>query len=88
MGFYSIDFKPSVDKDFARLPQSVVERTMAKIEALSTNPFPVDSKKLKDAQRLFRIRLGDYRIVYEVDTVQFQVLIHYVRHRKDVYRNL
>ena len=88
MGLYSIDFKPAVEKDFSHLPQSVIEKAMAKIEALSTNPFPVDAKKLKDAKRLYRVRLGDYRIVYEVSTEHFQILVHYVRHRKDVYRRL
>src|SRR5437870_8906715 len=44
--------------------------------------------KLSGAERLYKIRVGDYRIVYEVDTAALQVTIHYVRHRREAYRKL
>jgi len=75
MASYSISLKPSVEKDLRPLPKSLVSRVMRRIDGLKTD-------------RLYRVRVGDYRIVYEVDTQIKQVTIHYVRHRREVYRTL
>jgi mRNA interferase RelE/StbE len=88
MDSYSIDFKPSVKKDFRPLSESLVTRVMKRIKRLKTDPFPRQVTKLSGTERLYRIRVGDYRIVYEVDTQAKQVIIHYVRHRREVYRAL
>ncbi len=88
MASYNVDFKPSVTKDFRRLPKSVVERVIKRIEKLKNEPFPHGVEKLEGVERLYRIVVGDYRIVYEVDTQAKQILILYVRHRRDVYRAL
>jgi mRNA interferase RelE/StbE len=88
MDSYNVDFKPSVNKDFRRLPKSVVERVMKRIEKLKDEPFPHGVDKIETAERLYRIVVGDYRIVYEVDTHAKQIMILYVRHRRDVYRAL
>ena len=61
---------------------------MKRIEYLATNPFPPQSIKLSSAEKLYRIRVSDYRIVYEVDAKARQIIIHYVRHRSDVYRRM
>jgi len=61
---------------------------MARIERLKADPFPRQAIKLSGTKRLYRIRVGDYRIVYEVDTQVKKVTIHYVRHRREVYRAL
>ena len=86
MASYNVDFKPSVHKDFRRLPKSVVERAMKRIGKLKEEPFPHGVEKLEGADRLYRIRVGDYRIVYEVDTQAQGIMILYVRHRREVYR--
>ncbi|MFH1906729.1 MAG: type II toxin-antitoxin system RelE/ParE family toxin [Chloroflexota bacterium] len=88
MASYNIDFKPSVHKDFRCLPKSVVERVMKRIEKLKDEPFPHGVDKLEGVERLYRIVVGDYRIVYEVDTQAKQIMILYVRHRREVYRAL
>lgn len=88
MESYTVEFKPSVHKDFRRLPKSVVERVMKRIERLQDDPFPHDVTKLEGVERLYRIVVSDYRIVYEVDTQARQITILYVRHRRDVYRAL
>jgi mRNA interferase RelE/StbE len=59
---------------------------MSQIERLAADPLPSQVVKLSGAERLYRIRVGDYRIVYEVDAEAKLVTIHYVRHRRDVYR--
>ena len=85
---YSIAFKPSVEKDLRPLPKAVVARVFAQIERLKAEPLPRQAVKLAGAERLYRLRVGDYRSVYEVDTDARQVLIHYIRHRSEVYRSL
>ena len=88
MASYNVDFKPSVHKDFRRLPRLVVERVMKRIERLKDEPLPHGVEKLEGAERLYRIRVGDYRIVYEVDTQAKGIMILYVRHRREAYRAL
>ncbi len=88
MASYDIIFKPSVEKDFRSLPKSVIARVLVWIERLKDDPLPRQAIKLADAEQLYRLRVGDYRIVYEVDAQARQVTIHYVRHRREVYRGL
>ena len=88
MTSYSITFKPSVEKDLRSLPRVTVTRVIERIEGLKTTPLPPQAIKLSGAERLYRIRVGDYRIVYEVDTQARHIVIHYVRHRSKVYRAL
>lgn len=88
MASFSISFKHSVDKDLRRLPRDLVTRAMEKIEDLESEPFPPQAVKIPVADRLYRLRVGDYRIVYEVEVEKKMITIHYVRHRSVVYRDL
>ncbi len=88
MDSYEIVFKPSVEKDLRRLPGKLVARIIRRIEELKLDPFPRQAVKLSGTERLYRIRVGDYRIIYEVDTEVKRIVIHYVRHRREVYRRL
>ena len=86
MASYNLTYKPSVRKDLRPLPRTLVARVLERIESLRLDPLPRQTIKLSGSERLYRIRVGDYRIVYEIDTPGKQVTIHYVRHRRDVYR--
>jgi mRNA interferase RelE/StbE len=88
MNQYSVAFQPSVEKDLRQLSSVVRKRVLTKIEALGSDPPPPKTTKLKNTDGLYRVRVGDHRIVYEVDHAIQQVLIHYVRHRSEVYRDL
>jgi mRNA interferase RelE/StbE len=88
MASYKVILKPAVEKDFRSLPPSVLKRVFKRMEALVTDPCPRGSLKLAGAEQLYRIRVGDYRIVYTVDKDSRQVVVYYVRHRRDVYRQL
>jgi mRNA interferase RelE/StbE len=88
MASYKVIFKPSVVKDLRSLPRSVVTRIFKHIDALKDDPFPRQSIKLAGAEQLYRVRIGDYRLIYGVDKNNRQVIVHYVRHRRDVYRRL
>jgi len=88
MGSCSVRFKPSVQKDLRNLPKDVVSRVMLRIESPRESPFPPGSAKLASTEKMYRVRVGAYRIVYEVDTRQGIVTVHYVRHRREVYRGI
>ncbi len=64
----------------------MVSRVLAVIDALETDPFPRGCSKLVGSERTYRVRVADWRIVYDVDTDVRAVLVHYVRHRRDAYR--
>ena len=86
MASYNIVFKPSIEKDLRFLPKSVIVRVLRQIEALRKDPFPRQSSKLAGAEQLYRIRIGDYRVVYAVDKELREIVVHYIRHRREVYR--
>ena len=86
MASFKISFKPSVAKDLKNLDRSVVSRILEAIEALGRDPFPGSSKKLIGSDYTYRIRVGDYRVVYIVSQRLHEIEVQRVRHRKEVYR--
>lgn len=88
MDSFKISLKASAEKDLRRLPTAVLGRVAGWIDRLQTEPFPRQSLKLKDADGKYRLRVGDYRIVYEVDVEGKSVTIHSIRHRSRVYDDL
>ena len=83
---FRIEWKKSTRKDLRKLPASMADRIVEAVEDLAENPFPHGVEKLSGSQHAYRIRLGDYRIVYEAVTELRLIEIQRVRHRKDVYR--
>jgi mRNA interferase RelE/StbE len=71
---------------FLRLPADVQRRLAPKIDALAQEPRPRGIKKLADEENLYRLRVGDYRVVYEVRDRELLILIVGVAHRREVYR--
>ncbi|MCR4418620.1 MAG: type II toxin-antitoxin system RelE/ParE family toxin [Clostridia bacterium] len=88
MEYYSVYLKPSAEKDLRRLSPPLVSRVLAAIEGLRSAPFPPGAVKLTGAQRVYRLRVGDYRIIYEVNAHTREVTVYYVRHRREAYRSL
>lgn len=86
MAVYNLSWKESVHKDLRRLPPALIPKIIKKAESLSLVPVPTDSKKLRDTEHSYRVRLGDYRIVYQVNSSDKEILICRVRHRKDAYK--
>jgi mRNA interferase RelE/StbE len=85
---YRVVVKPSVEKDLRSVPVEVVGRVLGAIDGLQGEPFPRDSVKLAGTEGLHRIRVGQYRVVYAVDRSARLITVHYVRHRREVYRLL
>jgi mRNA interferase RelE/StbE len=83
---YTIVFTRSARKELQALPQSIAERILDKVELLTSNPRPPDCKKLQGASHLWRIRVGDYRVIYNVIDENQVVDILVIRHRKEAYR--
>ena len=82
---YRVILPKSVQKALDRLPDEVVKRVLARLGQLETNPRPADMKKLK-GRDAWRIRIGDYRVIYEIHDQQLQVLVITVGHRREIYR--
>lgn len=85
---YRIVFTRSARKELEQLDSPLVERILKKIEALGSNPCPHDSRKLQGSKRLWRVRVGNYRIIYDIDGSYLIVVVIAIRHRGDVYRHL
>ena len=81
---YRVIVPKSVQKELDRLPDEVVRRILARLAQLETAPRPVDVRKLK-GREAWRIRVGDYRVIYEIHDDKIVVLIVRVRHRKNAY---
>ena len=75
----------SATKELESLPGNILERVAKKIDSLADQPRPAGCKKLRGADDLWRIRVGDYRIIYAVDDTAAVVEIRIIRHRKDAY---
>ncbi len=85
MAVYSIFLKDSVRKDLDSVPNNVLQRIMSWIGSLAENPRPVGCEKLS-GQEKYRVRQGDYRIVYSIQDTQLTVWIVKIGHRREVYR--
>ena len=85
---YRLEFRPKAKKQFDRLPNDVRPRIAAAINGLSANPRPHGCLKMSGEDTLYRIRVGDYRIIYSIEDVVMLVLVVRVGARKSVYRGL
>ena len=85
MGEFTITFARSARKDLERIHSTVVNRIFPKIEALAKNPRPSGCLKLKGSGDLWRIRVGDYRVLYSINDAAEVVDINAVRHRREAY---
>jgi mRNA interferase RelE/StbE len=86
---YELLIKPSARKELARIAsRRDRERVSGAISRLADDPRPAGSQKLAGEDGLYRVRTGDFRIVYEVDDGRVVVVVIRVAHRRDVYRRL
>jgi mRNA interferase RelE/StbE len=85
VGKYSVELKVSARKELERLPAKLTQRIFPKLEGLASEPRPAGCKKLKGGQREWRIRVGDYRVVYTIDDEKLLISVMRIRHRSEVY---
>lgn len=82
---YSVVFARSARKELETLDPPIIARVVAKIDVLAINPRPTGARKLRGSRNLWRVRVGDYRIVYAVDDRGRVVDVVRVRHRREAY---
>ena len=83
---YRIVYEKRISKDLDKIPNIEIPRIINVFKELSFNPCPVGSRKLSRVPCLYRVRQGDYRIIYTIDHKEKEVRIILVGHRKEVYR--
>ena len=83
---YRVLLERAAEKDLARLSSEIHDRVIAAIQALAINPRPPGCRKLAGSKHDWRIRVGDYRVVYQIADEIRVVRINRVRHRREVYR--
>ena len=86
MADYSIEIARSARKEIQALDSPIANRIIKRIEALIKNPRPTGVAKLEGSTDLWRIRVGEWRVVYRIDDRKQLVDISAVRHRREVYR--
>lgn len=82
---YAVRFVRSARKELERLPDNAVQRIFPRVEALADDPRPAGCKKLRGARDLWRIRIGNYRVVYQIDDRVLIVEVRAIGDRKDIY---
>ncbi|RLJ00215.1 MAG: type II toxin-antitoxin system RelE/ParE family toxin [Candidatus Aenigmatarchaeota archaeon] len=86
MDSYEIRWKRSAERDLRNIDPQQIPRIIRAIESLAGNPFPPQYRKLRGSEQNYRIRVGNYRVIYQVDTRTRIVTIYHVRHRREAYR--
>jgi len=82
---YRVEFAPAAVRQIGKLERNSQRRIVARIEALSSTPRPAGTRKLVGKSDLYRVRIGEHRVIYQIRDDQLLVLIVKVGHRRDVY---
>jgi mRNA interferase RelE/StbE len=85
VGSYRVALTASAEKELQGLSSKMVDRIMPRLERLAVSPRPPGCKKLKGGDNEWRIRVGDYRLVYEIDDAAKTVDVTRIAHRREVY---
>lgn len=85
MASYSLEIKRSAAKELAQVPPKDRGRIVTRIQSLADDPRPVGAEKLSGQER-YRVRQGDYRILYEIEDQILRIMVVKIGHRRDVYR--
>jgi mRNA interferase RelE/StbE len=86
MASYKVEWKQSAVKELRDLPRGAVTRILKAVEQLSMNPYAAGARKIVGSEHTYRVREGDYRIIYSVTASSLVVEIIRVGHRKDIYK--
>ena len=85
MSSYSVEVKPPARKELEALPDNVLARVVRKMDSLRDTPRPAGCKKLKGYKDQWRVRVGDWRVVYIIDDAAKLISITRIAHRREVY---
>jgi len=87
-GRYAVQYDPRAVKELTKLDRQVARRIATAIERLGADPRPPGSRVLAGHPDLWRIRIGDYRVIYTIKDAELIVLALSIAHRSSIYRNL
>lgn len=85
---YNIELAPLAQRQLKKLPESIKNKILDELENLSVELSGAGIKKLKGMDDLYRLRIADYRIIYQIEHRILLILVLKIGHRKDVYNNL
>jgi mRNA interferase RelE/StbE len=83
---YAVEFLPSAARAFAKLDRAVQRRLAQRIDRLAREPRQGDVRMLRGADDVWRLRVGDYRVLYRIEDDRLVILVVKIGHRRDVYR--
>jgi mRNA interferase RelE/StbE len=83
---YEVYLEAAAERDLRKLSKEIFHRIIPRIQALAENPRPQGCRKLAGSDSDWRIRIGDYRVIYEIDDVGKAVRVFRIRHRREAYR--
>jgi len=83
---YSVLLRPAVDRDLKSMPFQIRSRVEGAIDRLRENPRPSGTRKLVGFENEWRLRVGDYRVLYVIDDSKQQIVVARVAHRREAYR--
>lgn len=86
MASYRIEVSSTAEKQLKKIPAHEQKRVLDAILGLAAEPFPLGTRKLSGHDDVFRIRVGNYRIIYSVESQRVVIVVLKVGHRKDMYR--
>ena len=83
---FDIQWKASAKKELRKIDKTEIPKILKEIELLENNPYPTNHKKILGTEHIFRIKIGNYRVIYSVENQKLVIEIIRVRHRKEAYR--
>lgn len=83
---FKIELSATARRQLKRMDRKTARRIIAKIESLSTNPRPAGYIQIKSSDQRFRVRVGDYRIIYKIIDDALVILVVEIGHRSEIYR--
>ena len=86
MTSYEAGWKRSAVQDLRKIDRSKVHKIIGRVESLLANPLPHDCRRLRGTKHHYRVRVGENRVIYEINHKTRRLTVHYIRHRKDAYR--
>ncbi len=88
MANYKVEVSSTAEKALKKIPKKDLTKIIEAIQILTINPFPEGCRKLSGEENIYRIRQGNYRVIYEVIGKKLVVLVLKVGHRKEIYRSI
>lgn len=86
MASYRIEWKRSAEKELRRLPKGMIGRVVSAVTSLAKHPYPSGIRKLVGSHSSYRLRVGEYRVIYTVEEDRLIIEVVRIGHRREVYR--